>query len=57
MIGESDGTDYGNDLPPSIDVVPMYPQDAMNKQETYASDIIVDIYSYIEDSTGKYSEN
>lgn len=56
MGGNSDGEDFGDDLPPKVDIVPMYPRDAMNRQDNYSSDIIVDVYSYTKESSGRYAE-
>jgi DNA-directed RNA polymerase II subunit RPB2 len=44
--GLSDGKTF-DDIPDKENIIPMYPRDAMIKQETYSSEITVDIYEKI----------
>lgn len=55
MSSENFGETF-EDLPNKVGIVPMYPRDAMNMKDTYASEIIVDVYSFTKESSGRFSE-
>lgn len=53
-VGVSNGKTYEG-LPQKSDIIPMYPRDALIRQETYSSEIKVDIYSRQKKGDGDFS--
>lgn len=53
-VGSSQGQTYEG-LPQKSDIIPMYPRDALIRQETYSSEIKVDIYSRQKKGEGDFS--
>lgn len=55
MIGDS-SEEIFEGIPNKVGIVPMLPRDAMNLKENYSSEIIVDVYSFTNESSGRFSE-
>lgn len=55
MVAPSDGKTYEG-LPNKNNIIPMYPRDALIRQETYSAEVKIDIYAKSKTGSGDFSK-